>query len=769
MSTANALDISKSQLGKLLASENIRIEHRQITGPYFDVKERVLALPIWKDVDADLYDLMIGHEVGHALFTPAEGWDEKVKKEGKTYKTLLNLIEDARIEKKMKRKYPGLRRPMFNGYTTLVDRGFFGVTWKEMNALPFVDRLNIFFKLGSRSNITFSETEMDFISRVENAETWDDVIHLSDELFNIAKDEKNKLEEMFEEYDNADDTSDLRDSLEDMMSGRDDSFNDSSLDSDSDDTTDSNASGSSDNESEESSEEKKNSSTNNESKNGKAGGNNKNAISESTIDKLRDYVENDTPDYSITDNAMKDKEDTLIDEKAYPYLYLNMPNIDISKWVIPAKSVHASMNIVAYSADDREKIYSNFMVTNKPYVSYLVKEFEMRRNAKQFAKARVSKTGELDIDKVWKYRMSEDLFMQSTIVPNGKNHGMMMVVDLSGSMQDNMQGTLEQIVSLSLFCRKVGIPFEVYGFNDNGMFRNEFAHAGIDIGGEDCTRSLRTRNVMTEGSLFIPNSAFRLQQLLHDRMGLNEFNNAIKNLLFVAEGFGNYRRSWSKGASNSAYVPRNMELGGTPLNEAMMVLSHVALKFKARTKVEILNTIILTDGDASYGLNYVHNNEAESISSRSKIIIDHKETRSQVVMSGVNRYNMTIPLIELYKKMTGSRIVGYYLMSGRNYKYQIESKVMSHSESGDFDHTQFERQYSEEFSKYKFYGLKTKGYDVYYMIPGSELEIHDVTLDGVLKNNTTPTKQALFTAFKKTQKSKQISRVFLNQFIQYIS
>lgn len=769
MSTANALDISKSQLGKLLASENIRIEHRQISGPYFDVKERVLALPIWKDVDADLYDLMIGHEVGHALFTPAEGWDEKVKKEGRTYKTLLNLIEDARIEKKMKRKYPGLRRPMFNGYTTLVERGFFGVTWKEMNALPFVDRLNIFFKLGSRSNITFSETETDFISRVENAETWDDVVNLSDELLVIAKDEKSKLEEMFEEYDNADDTSDLRESLEDMMSGRDDSFNDSSVDSDSDDTADSNASGSTDNESEESSEEKNNSSNNNESKNGKAGGNNKNAISESTIDKLRDYVENDTPDYSITDNAMKDKEDTLIDESAYPYLYLNMPNIDISKWVVPAKSVHASMNIMAYSADDREKIYSAFMVTNKPYVSYLVKEFEMRRNAKQFAKVRVSKTGELDIDKVWKYRMSEDLFMQSTIVPAGKNHGMLMVVDLSGSMQDNMQGTLEQIVSLSLFCRKVGIPFEVYGFNDNGMFRNEFAHAGIEIGGDDCSRSIRNRNVMTEGSLVIPNNAFRLQQLLHDRMGLNEFNNSIKNLLFVAEGFGNYRRSWSKGTYTSAYVPRNMELGGTPLNEAIMVLSHVALKFKARTKVEILNTIILTDGDASYGLNYVQNNDYVNISARSKIIIDHKETRSQVVMSGVSRYNMTIPLIELYKKMTGSRIVGYYLMSGRNYKYQIESKVLAHSETGDIDYGQFERQYSDEFSKYKFYGLKAKGYDVYYMIPGSELEIHDVTLDGVLKNNTTPTKQALFSAFKRTQKSKQISRVFLNQFIQYIS
>ena len=194
------------------------------------------------------------------------------------------------------------------------------------------------------------------------------------------------------------------------------------------------------------------------------------------------------------------------------------------------------------------------------------------------------------------------------------------------------------------------------------------------------------------------------------------------------------------------------------------------MKFKERTKVEILNTIILTDCDASYGLNYIDEGEPMNISSRSRIIIEHKETRSQVVMKGSSfRYNMTLPLIELYKKMTGSRMVGYYLMSGRNYKYQIESKLRSYSENGEINYSEFERQYSAEFSKHKFFGLKSDGYDIYYMIPGTELEIHDVTLDTVLKDKPDPSKQTLLSAFKKMQKSKAISRVFLNQFIQSVS
>ena len=195
----NVLNTSKSTLGKLLAAENIRIEHRQVRGPYFDVQERTLVLPIWKDVTSDLYDLMIGHEVGHALFTPAEGWLEKAKEQGGRFKQILNLVEDARIEKKMKRKFPGLGRPMYNGYTELVNRGFFGYSMDEMKGLSFLDRMNVHFKLGARAGATFNDEEQSLIDRVALAETWDDVLNLAQELFDVAQKENDDLQTAFDE------------------------------------------------------------------------------------------------------------------------------------------------------------------------------------------------------------------------------------------------------------------------------------------------------------------------------------------------------------------------------------------------------------------------------------------------------------------------------------------------------------------------------------------------------------------------------------------
>ena len=62
-----------------------------------------------------VYDLLVGHEVGHALFTPDEDWIQQVK----VPPQFVNVVEDARIEKLMKRKYAGLAKTFFNGYKEL--------------------------------------------------------------------------------------------------------------------------------------------------------------------------------------------------------------------------------------------------------------------------------------------------------------------------------------------------------------------------------------------------------------------------------------------------------------------------------------------------------------------------------------------------------------------------------------------------------------------------------------------------------------------------
>ena len=112
---------SKEKLAKLLAVEDLDVQHQQVETAYFDIKNRCLILPIWKDMPDHLYDLLVGHEVGHALFTP-QNLERMQKAYKKSSKSCVNIIEDARIEKLVKNRYPGLRKPFFRKFFNIFKR-----------------------------------------------------------------------------------------------------------------------------------------------------------------------------------------------------------------------------------------------------------------------------------------------------------------------------------------------------------------------------------------------------------------------------------------------------------------------------------------------------------------------------------------------------------------------------------------------------------------------------------------------------------------------
>ena len=140
---------NKDLLAKLMATEDINVLHKNVPTAYFDVVNRTLVCPILKeDMSPELYDLFMGHEVGHALNTPAEGWHDAVSEKGMTFKGYLNVIEDCRIEKMVKSKYPGLRRSFYAGYKELAHDDFFGIKDQNLQTLNLIDRINLFFKIG---------------------------------------------------------------------------------------------------------------------------------------------------------------------------------------------------------------------------------------------------------------------------------------------------------------------------------------------------------------------------------------------------------------------------------------------------------------------------------------------------------------------------------------------------------------------------------------------------------------------------------------------
>ena len=182
---------SKSILARLLAKENLTVQHKNIPTAYFDTKNRLLALPIWKDMSTDLYDLLTGHEVGHALYTPTQGWHDQVQDKdfGNHFKGFLNVLEDARIEKLIKRQYPGIRKNFYQAYKELYEKDFFGVADTDLDDLLFIDRINLHFKVGAFLNIEFTAQEQELITEIEAIETWDEVVEIAKRLYVMAEDE----------------------------------------------------------------------------------------------------------------------------------------------------------------------------------------------------------------------------------------------------------------------------------------------------------------------------------------------------------------------------------------------------------------------------------------------------------------------------------------------------------------------------------------------------------------------------------------------------
>jgi len=181
--TQTTIRDSKDTLAKLMASENITVVHRKVPTAYFDLENRVLCCPILKDdISPELYDLFMGHEVGHALNTPYEGLHSTVT-ENASLKGYLNVIEDVRIERDIKNRYQGLKRSFHTAYNELMEINFFGVDGKNLDKISLIDKINLITKCGSRVLISMSNEEQKFLDMAESCETWEDVVECATAIF----------------------------------------------------------------------------------------------------------------------------------------------------------------------------------------------------------------------------------------------------------------------------------------------------------------------------------------------------------------------------------------------------------------------------------------------------------------------------------------------------------------------------------------------------------------------------------------------------------
>lgn len=741
------LTMSKSILAKLLAAENITVSHQQTKTAYFDLKTRTLVCPVWKDMDGALYDLLMGHEVGHALNTPEQGWhsaihDESGNKLGK-FKDFLNVIEDARIEKQIKRKFPGLSKSFAIAYKGLYDRDFFGIKDIDVNKLNLIDRINIRCKMGAHIPVTFNDDERKFLVEIDNAETWDQVVDIARRVFTYCK---QQMEEQKSQINNMNDLREEMQQQREQEQSEFQDFNDEESDEESDDSELSEESDGSD--SKDSDEDGEESEDDSESEFGKEG--------------AQDYDEttDDDPE-SVTDRNFRAREQELINHTGEVFM-IEVPEANLSKIILQNKVVMDDLenwmkqqiadpgrpygrNKVSYETV-ATKCVRKFNANNKKFIMHILKEFEMRKKASDYARIQTAKTGELNLNVLHNYKFTNDLFKKISVVPKGKSHGMIMYVDMSGSMSDILRNTIEQCLVLVSFCRLAKIPFDVYGFSNDA-----YKSSGPQVyGPEKFTMSDASQDHVGR----IDSCGFHLKHLIGSTLSPSDYRRSFTNLCIVLNEYlrGYYRDDSNDndhGGFHYNWEDAGFGLNGTPFQQTLLASREMIKKFQAKHKLDVVNVIYLTDGEGQEGIQMPY--------TRGVIYLVDKKTKKKV---RVNNCNPQAALTQLVRDVTGCKHIGFFLASkadvGRVLKgLEWEKKI-------DYDQS---RELKSQFRENKYFAVSNLGYDKYFYIQSANGTIEEDKMQIVAGM----TKHKMANEFSKSVNSKKSSRALVTQFAEEIS
>ena len=767
----------KSNLAKLMATENITVIHKKIPTAYFDVKNRILACPTFKDdMSNELYDLFMGHEVGHALYTPYEGLHSTLK-QNRTLKGYLNVIEDVRIEKGIKNKYAGLRKSFYKAYDELMQRDFFGLKGRDLQSLALIDKINLITKCGSRVSITLNEEETEWLKKAESCKTWEDVVEVSEALYNWSKENETRDEE-----DKTVTTQQVPDFEDDEEENEEEGNSyDLGQDDDEDDEDEEEVGSSSSNEDGENEEQEESEQIR---ETGKKGG-------DATDENFAQHDDEDGAREALTEHNAHNNEDMFVDENAVIKTF-----IDLKK-----KFKQNPVEKILYSYDkvlndwrkfrgeegtDQELLkkgetYRKYLQSkNKKIVSHMAKEFEMRQTAMRSLKAYTGKSGDLDMNRLAKYQIVDDIFKRVTYIPDGKNHGVNVLLDWSGSISYELEDLIEQSIILAEFCRLVQIPFRVYAFSD--QIETEDAYDYASRGGklvEFLSNEMNSRQY-TE---MLNNMSLLMLNKFHDDVFYSYTNLKKKRREEYNKIFGIYiddENAWDiryKPGFSGSHRPHNYRLGGTPLNHTLVGLRKFLPEFNKKYGIEKSILTVITDG-YSHGSDYLRESEEENADRRSQTDDSWREIVNRYILDpysnkvypydtrneryGYNDFELTQNLLEWISDTCNVVVTGYFVFS----KKGDFTATISDIKSGEgYDWTERDQMWRE--MKKTGVVIKAKGYNKLFLTCASTL---GATGDDELDDDLVGAKKSrVMAAFKRNQKGKTTSRFLTNEFIKEIA
>ena len=701
----------KSQLAKLLATEDLIVEHRQVETAQFNVQTRVLTLPQWEKASNFVYDMLVGHEVGHALFTPDQDPPKGIPH------TYLNIVEDARIEKLMKRKYLGLGKTFYRGYKELSDEDFFVLENEDISKMGLPDRINLHFKIGNYIEIPISSgKEQELVDMVAACETFEDVIAASEALYNHCKEEKEKEkvadiqhQPQQEQEGSGEETQEQMPQIENQIS---DDIGDGEQ-GESQDTQKLDV---------------------------------KSGAGQTFDDEVR------------TVDTLNEKLKELVSMSGMDNTYAELPKVNLDTIIAKNSEIHDHIDEYFDIQKDRlntifDKVdseYKEFKKSAQKEVNYLVKEFECKKAADSYARATTSRTGVLDCSKLHTYKYNEDLFRKVTTLSDGKNHGLVFVLDWSGSMSNVLQDTCKQLYNLIWFCKKVSIPFEVYAFT------NEWNREYFDYKKNDYVPKQEHSHYEKKEGLLCVSDYFSMMNLLSSKTNSKELERQMINIWRIA-----YYYSSSWGCPYS--IAQRLSLSGTPLNEALVSLHQILPKFQKENKLQKVQCVVLTDGEANSLPQHIEIKYGDMkpyigvrrLDGGISFIRDRKLGTTYAV--GYNFFKFSeILLNNLKDNFPQVNFIGIRVLSPRD----ANSFIKMYYDFGSKEHTVIQT----EWKKTKSFCIKNSGYDAYFGISATAL-----SQDADFEVDEGATKAKIKSAFVKSLKTKKLNKKVLGEFISLVA
>ena len=756
-------------LAKLLATENISVHVGEYSTAFFDVKNRILGLPSWNVDSKEVSDLLIGHEVGHALWTPVDGIEKFKAEFPKIPFSILNIVEDIRIERKIKDQYPGLRSTFLRGYTYFIEKDFFKIAGKNLNEMTFCDRLNIKSKLQELIDIDFTPEEKVICDRCNKAETFEEVIQLVSDIYKMVKQkpkkkDKSQLKEAEQSKKKSEDQSNDNGNNEDPTQG-DDEIEEENTESGEQVKSESGETQESEtvvDESDDTEEVKSNSSTNNDS--------DESDESDDESEFENTEIASDEDISPTTQNSLDNELSKLHTDFGSARPIIPPSKKDSLNTIVPWIKVQESRIMGNYNTNYKRDFienveikedWSDFKSKTKSHIQYLVTNFERRKAAYQYSRARVSDTGDIALNKLHAYRYDDQIFNSITSLADAKDHGMLFFIDYSGSMSSIISNVINQTLNLVMFCKAVSIPFRVYGFTSSTS-----------------SNVYEQRETITSNTISMADT--KLIELVRSDMSKSNYDIAIR-----------YMRAQSVLNAKGYFCGKlfsNVEcLNQTPLIQCIIAAHDIVDDFRKFHKVQKLNTIFITDG-ASNSLSFGYDRTNEKYTAQST----HYKNSYTMKLHGRNiklrrekneNYNYSI-LIENLKLTKNCTTIGFYLSDrAKNTRITSVNAFRYNRNAGFTDEhrptwlsgeEKFKGGFSKQMKKDKV-GFVHGGfnYECFFIMESANLKIDDeddfvsdTEYDDFKKKSN---QNKLVKEFEKYNSSKKNSRVFLAKFAEIIA